>query len=215
MKLSYSCMTNIKTIINNHNHKIISKHREIEVNSKENKPNNKKNKKETNEIKTTPSSLKTKKQDKCNCKKYECPLKDSKFNCRTKNVIYKATVETQGKKNFYIGLTSMEIKKRIQGHLNTFKDQKKKDATALSELIWTIKENKKNYTIKWEIIKRTNERKNGDKTCRLCDMEVLEILEHKKRYKDNCLNKKTEITNSCRHHKKYLLSNWNEDENIQ
>ena len=109
----------------------------------------------------------------------------------------------------------MEIKKRIQGHLSTFKDQKKKDATALSELIWTIKENKKNYTIKWEIIKRTNERKNGDKTCRLCDMEVLEILEHKKRYKDNCLNKKTEITNSCRHHKKYLLSNWNEDENIQ
>ena len=61
-----------------------------------------------------------------------------------------------------------------------------------------------NHQINWKIIKKVNETRNGDKTCRLCINEIKSILENK----DSPLNSRTEIMNKCRHRNKFLLKNW-------
>ena len=71
----------------------------------------------------------------CNCRKKEdCPLAKSETSCRTKNVIYKASVKTEKDKRTYIGLTSMEFKK-VSLHKTDFTNKKYKEATKLSNYI--------------------------------------------------------------------------------
>ena len=132
-----------------------------------------------------------------------CPMAGSKTSCRTENVIYKAEVKTKNETKTYIGLTSSEIKKRVSSHNSDFKHAKNKDSTKLSKHIWDLKENNINYEIKWNVIKKVNKLKNGDKMCRLCTQEVRYIL----RNKDSPLNSRNELMNKCRHRRKYLLDN--------
>ena len=110
----------------------------------------------------------------------------------------------ENKKNTYIGLTSLEFKKRVQSHNSDFRHAKNRDLTKLSKHIWNLKEKKIKYEIKWNIIKKVNKLKNGDRMCRLCTHEVRFIL----RNKDSPLNCRNELMNKCRHRKKYLLDNW-------
>ena len=182
IKLSYSCMPNMETVIKNHNKKLTN--------------NNKKNKDES-----------------CNCrKKQKCPLEGGE--CRAENVIYQATIKTENSSKIYIGLSSNQLKKRIATHnttINSKPDDKNhlqyKQATELSKIIHKLKNENKNYKLTWKIIKREKKSKPGTTTCRLCLKEALLILESDK----NCINKRTELMNSCRHKNKFLIINWKED----
>ena len=182
IKLSYSCMTNIETIIKNHNKKLIN--------------NNEVNKDES-----------------CNCRKKEaCPLNGGE--CRAENVIYQATIETDNTSKIYIGLSANQLKKRISTHNTTIKSKpneknylKYKQATELSKLAHKLKNENQNYKISWKILQREKKSKPGIITCRLCLKEALLILESG----TNCINRRTELMNSCRHRNKFLLINWKAD----
>ena len=92
----------------------------------------------------------------CNCKdKERCPMKEEKTSCRTENVIYRAEVTTEKERKTYIGLTSMEIKKRISKHRTDFSHKKYQEATKLSNYIWKLKEKNIDYKINWKIIKKS------------------------------------------------------------
>ena len=173
INLSYSCMQNIDKIINSHNRKILQ------------------NKRPEDNIKA------------CNCRKFKCPLEGTNRSCRTESVIYKATVKTKDDTKLYIGLTGNEFKNRYYKHRSDFAMIKNKDNTELSKYIWKLKSNKTDYDISWQIIKTVGKLQNGNKICRLCIAEAMEIMKNRK----GQLNKRSEILNKCRHKNKFLLSN--------
>ena len=84
----------------------------------------------------------------------------------------------------------------------------KRESTELSKYIWTLKDKRIDHKITWKILSKVNEKSNGKKNCKLCDMEMLKILEYKKKYGTNCLNKRREIANACRHRSKKKLKAW-------
>lgn len=141
----------------------------------------------------------------CNCRN-ECPTKG--VGCRRKNVVYEATVTSEQDCKVYVGLTSSEFKKRYANHKTDFKYEKKKNSTALASHVWDIKKKDKQYEIEWKIIDATSELKNGQKQCRLCLKESLAILNRLKEKKNNCLNQRNEILNTCRHGRTFLLKYW-------
>ena len=106
IKVSYSCLPNVKQTISNNNHRLLQLHRVKES--------------------TQDSKL-------CNCRqKNSCPL-DGK--CLTKCVVYKATVTetTSNNEETYIGLTENEFKTRFNLHKSSFKLEHKRTSTTLSE----------------------------------------------------------------------------------
>ena len=172
IKLSYSCMPNVQSIIQN---------------------SNKMKQNENNE--SQPMETKD-----CNCKiKNQCPVNGQ---CRRKNIIYQATVNCEGKNETYIGLASTEFKTRFANHKNSFKDPKKRLSTELSKHIWLLKDQNKQFEIKWKIMCSAKPYSNITKKCNLCIAEKYLII---------CkpalasLNRKTELVGTCRHQAKHLL----------
>ena len=143
----------------------------------------------------------------CNCqKKAECPIKDGK--CRTENVVYKATVVSAKESKSYIGLASTEFKQRWRLHKSSFKNKNKAKSTALASYIHKLQDSNTKHVLSWKIIQRTNRPTPGNgNTCRLCLKEAREIL------KDDpgSLNKRSEVTGSCIHLKKFYLDKWKEE----
>ena len=172
-------MPNIGQLINSHNKKILEN----------NKDEDHKRKKE------------------CCKRKDKCPLKEVKKSCATENIIYKAYVNTMDETRTYVGLTSNSFKVRWYAHQDSFRKEERKNSTALSSYVWSLKEKNQEYDIKWDIIKHIKKPKYGTKVCRLCITEVSEILKNK----DNPLNKRTELMGVCRHRYKFSLKNWKKE----
>ena len=146
IKLSYSCMPNIKAIISKHNHNLLN----------------------------TDTNLRTNQEKKCNCQnETNCPLNGK---CLTKSIIYKATITTTEGKKEYIGSCETTFKTRFANHQHSFRNPKLKSATALSKEVWKNKESNHNYNITWSIIKQTSTYRCGGKRCNLCLEEKLAIL---------------------------------------
>jgi hypothetical protein len=169
VKVSYSCMSNVKSIITKHNaHK----------------------------------ARKNKTQGKgtvnCSCSK----------NAMKKDIVYKATVTTSNPNTImnYIGMTSTTFKERLANHNYTFEHKEHSNKTELSKYIWTLKDNKKDFNINWQILKRAISYTGGSKRCNLCLEEKCCILKENQ----NCLlNKRMEIISTCRHRKKFRVNNAN------
>ena len=126
IKLSYSCMPNMKSIINNHNKKILQK--DVSNNDICSKNNTKK----------------------CNCRnKVNCPLNNE---CLTEAIVYKATVNTDQETATYIGSCESSFKTRYYNHTKSFNNENYKKETTLSTYIWDLTENDQQYNLKWEII---------------------------------------------------------------
>ena len=162
-------MDNIKSLINKHNHRIL--------------------KQKTNQ---------TPKENDCSCncrKKNECPIPGE---CMTNNVIYKTEVTTTDKLTIkqYIGMTSNAFKNRFRNHQKSFRDKKHQNETELSKFIWSLKEKKKDFEVKWSILKRAVVYHNGPRRCNLCLEDKLQILKADKR---TLLNKRSELFSKCRH----------------
>ena len=171
-KLSYSCMSNIKVIIQKHNKKTL----------------NKTNKTEEQNVTTNNPS--------CNCRsKNSCPLDN---NCLIKNVIYKATITSPKEIKYYIGSTGNTFKNRWYNHNNSFKNYKD-NGTELAKYIWHLKHKKITYDIKWSILHHIGEIKSIHSICKTCILEKIEIANAKKKVN---LNKRYELFANCPHFQK-------------
>ena len=168
LKISYSCMPNIKSRIMAHNRKMLDDDPNMRM---------------------------------CNCRvKNECPVSN---RCLTENTVYKATVFniTKNETNFYIGSTGLTFKNRYTKHKHSFNWIAKRNATALSDHIWKLKENNNKYKITWEILARTKIKYNSQNGCKLCNMEKAEIAKLDSRG----LNKRDELQSGCPHYKNMFL----------
>ena len=177
IKVSYSCLPNVKQTISNNNYRLLQLHRMKES--------------------TQDSKL-------CNCRqKSSCPL-DGK--CLTKFIAYKATVTvtetTSNNQETYIGLTENEFKTSLNLHKSSFKLEHKRTSTTLSDHVWKLKKKNINFKIKWEVVKRVKPFALSNKVCGLCLQVKLSILRSAP-----SLNKRSEIFGHCIHRKKFLLSN--------
>ena len=110
----------------------------------------------------------------CNCRiPHKCPLDG---NCQIKSVIYKATVTSNHDTKEYIGLCETTFKSRFNNHKSSFNHEHKRKETTLSKHIWSLKDNKIEYNIKWTILKRCHSYTNVTKWCQLCLWEKYLIV---------------------------------------
>ena len=176
IKLSYSCMPNLKQIIDGTNKR---KLQQSPMNSTANTNN-------------------------CNCRKPdECPLEQQ---CKTKGVVYQATVTIEGTNQTatYVGMTETSFKERYANHKQSFKQEKYKNQTELSKHVWSLKNAKTSHNIKWRILQQARPYSTGSKKCNLCTAEKYYIL---CKPELASLNTRSEMVSTCRHRKKSLLIN--------
>ena len=147
VKVSYSCLSNVRSIITSHNKKILD--------SKEPESNTKK----------------------CNCRQPNaCPLngkcleKNIIYNCNVKSDNLDPGVN-------YIGLTEHTFKDRWYKHRNSFKYENKANSTELSKYIWELKNsNIMNPVMTWTILDHAKPHVNGSSNCDLCLTEKYHII---------------------------------------
>ena len=147
VKVSYSCMPNIKSKINQHNKKII--------------PNS-----ETNQnIRTS------------NCiNKQQCPLNQQCLSKNIiYQATITSNIQKYSEKH-YIGLCHTTFKMRYANHKKSFSHVKYKSNTELSNEYWKIKNMHGTPTIKWKIIKQSSSYDPSKKRCPLCTTEKAKIL---------------------------------------
>lgn len=144
-------------------------------------------------------------EPRCNCRNQEdCPLPGK---CTVRNIIYEATVTTTttNESKRYFGLTSTMFKTRYTSHRASFTDARKKNSTELSKHVWNLKEKGTPHTITWKILKHAQPYNPRSKRCNLCLWEKYFIITANKR---NLLNSKSELISTCRHKRKFLLSEY-------
>ena len=148
VKLSYSCMENIKTIISSHNKRVLAS-----------------NPVTNNDERTCNFPKKSKES---------CPLNGHYL---AKNIVYKATVTPQSSPpKQYIGLASTTFKQRLGNHTQTFKYESLSNSTELSKFIWSLKNKDEAYNLKWSIIQRAAPYNPTTKRCNLCLTEKYHIM---------------------------------------
>ena len=147
LKLSYSCMPNVKSTIDAHNKCLLKQPNSREAISDANL---------------------------CNCRKKEdCPLENQ---CLTKGIVYQATVTTEQGSECYVGLTDTDFKSRFANHKQSFRNETYSNQTELSKHVWQLKNAKVDYTITWKILNRAQSYSNATKRCKLCTLEKFYII---------------------------------------
>ena len=149
VKLSYSCMNNVRSIITNHNTCIIRK-----------------------------SQTQVTSADNCNCRNKEAsPLQNKCMNKDIVYKATISTSNANNTKH-YIGMTSSTFKEQYRNHIKSF-TQKIFKRNGTFETHLAPKQNKTDFTIKWSIIKKSISYTGGSKRCNLCLEEKLNILKEK------------------------------------
>ena len=111
LKLSYSCMPNVKSTIDAHNKRLL---------------------KQTNSGEAISDARL------CNCRRKEdCPLENQ---CLTKGIVYQAIVTTEQGSECYVGLTDTDLKSRFANHQQSFRNEVYSNQTELSKHVWQLKE---------------------------------------------------------------------------
>ena len=146
IKLSYSCMSNIKQSIANHNRSILSKEK----------------------IKEEQIKL-------FNCtNRTLCPLKGNCLQKGV--VYQTTVTQTNTmREDIYIGITENEFKTRYNQHTSSFGLSHKSSATSLSEHIWKLKESNTDHTVTWMILKKAQPYSPITGKCNLCTTEKVYI----------------------------------------
>ena len=126
----------------------------------------------------------------------------------TSNIIYKAEIlqADSTEKKFYVGMTAHPFKHHYNNHTKSFCNHKYSNKTVLSNYMWGLKDEGKDFTVNWSILKLTKGYESGAKLCNLCLEEKLFIM---KAYKKNLLNKRSEIFSTCWHRNKFLINKMN------
>ena len=143
----------------------------------------------------------------CNCRRpAECPLEGA---CLTSDLVYQATVKTTGaatnSEMHYIGSTATTFKLRYGNHKASFTHANKANQTELSKHVWELKRKKTDFQVTWKILQRAPSYTNKAKRCQLCLTEKLLIA---RADKSTLLNKRSELSSTCRHRNKYCLLNF-------
>ena len=92
-------------------------------------------------------------QNQCNCAG-GCKYNLKGGNYRSKNIIYKATVNYDLEKKFYIGLCSTQFRFRYADHKKSFKGVVYENDTEILKYICYLKRNNIVFRITWEVTKR-------------------------------------------------------------
>ena len=179
IKISYSCMPNMKVRVSRHNTQLLARDGVQEV------------------------------EPPCNCSRIPCPMPGQGL-CRSKNAVYQATVEVeprpnveddQGEVQTYLGATH-DFKERHYGHRTSFNNPDYRTDTSLSKYVWKLKEEGRQYSIKWRIIDRGKTYNPGSRRCNLCLKEKYWLIFHPEM---GSLNDHSEIWTPCMHrHSTYL-----------
>lgn len=146
VKVSYSCMTNTKQIIANHNKEILRK------------------------AEPDPPT-KT-----CNCRQPDnCPL-DGKCLTPKVIYQATVKREDNQHEETYVGLTENSFKLRYNNHTCSFVNNSKRTATTLSRHVWKLKDQNIPHSITWRIIDKANSYSPSSKKCNLCTKEKYFII---------------------------------------
>ena len=169
IKISCSCALNMNQIIINHSQEIVTR----------------------NEIKDT-------EKKECNCRQGKtCTLGRKYF---TSGAIYQATLtrKANDKHETFIGLTNNAFKTGFAADMPSFKSINRKNATTLSQYIWTMKEEAIEVNVEWKIIVRA--KSHSLPTGRWClylkDKDFIIFQSHKASSKN--IN---ELATECKHKK--------------
>ena len=177
VKISYSCMPNIKQKISNHNSAAIRKNKPQDPNKND-----------------------------CNCRKdNQCPL-DGKCLAEGLIYQATVTRQDNNKQETYIGLTDNTFKTRYNGHTSSFRNKNKRHATTLSQYIWTLKDENIPHSLKWKIIARASSYSPNSKICNLCLKEKYFIickpemasLNHRNELASECRHRKRHLLCNAR-----------------
>ena len=147
LKVSYSCLPNIASIVSAHNKKILSE-----------------TKKPANDVKS------------CNCwSSNNCPL-DGTCLVESVIYKCQVTKDENDEGKHYIGLTGGKFKDRWARLNYSFRHEKASKSTELSKYAWKLKSKGIEPEITWEIIDRAMPYINGSKACNLCLTEKYHII---------------------------------------
>ena len=105
----------------------------------------------------------------------------------------------------YVSLTSNTFKTRYTAHKSTFTNREKESSTELSKHIWKLKEENTPFETSWKIIKQAKPYSPSTKRCNLCLWEKYYIITANK---DSTLKSRTELVSTCRHKRKFVLSEY-------
>ena len=150
MKISYSACSNMKKFINGHNKMVL---------------------KDTHDHSTQ--------NQVCNCTRMVCPCPgaDRMSNCRTKDVVYQATITNNANvAKTYRGSTEQELKNRVSFHRSCMRLESLKNYCELAKEAHKIRNLGQTYNVTWEILEQSKSFKAGDEYCRLCICEMYHIL---------------------------------------
>ena len=130
----------------------------------------------------------------CNCRvKANCPMNGE-------SVVYRATVRSQDTEKDYTGLTASTFKQRFNSHQHSMRHRKHRHSTALSNYVWSLKDQDITFDIKWTVLRKAAAYRNTTRRCNLCIAEKLEIM---KADKDRSLNRRLELVSKCRHENQF------------
>ena len=76
----------------------------------------------------------------------------------------------------YIGSTETSFKQRYVNHLMSFGKERYENQTELSKYIWSLKRDGNNFRVRWEILRKAPAYSRLSKQCDLCLTEKLMIL---------------------------------------
>lgn len=139
----------------------------------------------------------------CNCRSpSDCPLEG---NCIQESVVYNAKVTVEGKEvGDYIGVCEPAFKGRWSDHNSSFRQERYRAKTQLSQLVWKLKDEGKVPQVTWSILRKCSPYRAGSRHCDLCLWEKFYIINRD----SGCINKKDELLGKCRHMNKFLLMNY-------
>ena len=150
VKVSYSCTTNMKAIIDGHNKSILNKQEPVQP------------------------------QKSCNCIiKNQCPMDGQCQTTNAIYEATITTDDDNYQPKIYIGLAETTFKKRFANHKKSFNHEKYENETELSKEYWKQKRENKNPRVSWRIIRKCKPFNRNSLKCDLCLNEKLEIASRK------------------------------------
>ena len=104
----------------------------------------------------------------------------------------------------YIGVCEPAFKGRWSDHNSSFRQERYRAKTQLSQLVWKLKDEGKVPQVTWSILRKCSPYRAGSRHCDLCLWEKFYIINRD----SGCINKKDELLGKCRHMNKFLLMNY-------
>ena len=149
VKISYSCLPNMKTVINSHNHKI-----------------------------TNPKTITKDRTCNC-VDKATCSLSQNCLVNNILCKVVLTSTNPHYKKKIYFGTAESTFNLRYSNHQRSFKFRKYKTGTELSNEVWRMKKSGQTPVITWKIVWRCSPYNPNSKKCYLCLNEKLEIATYR------------------------------------